>query len=566
MALKKRGRSIPEGVARAIFQWSRDGILVCDLGGLVVMANPASADMFGYEKAQEMVGRVFISDLFAAPWELQRLRTQEAQAGLTREFEAELVRKDGGVFVGRVSFWDLGKEETGGQLFLFRDISNERDARERLEAQSTRLATLSGVARALASGLELSEVLDHTVRAIHQLLAAASIRIYILEPGGQWLRLAAWRGASEAFIHKEQFQRRRVGDGLLGKAALTRKAIVVDNFLRADDPYVEDIVKEGLVSSVYIPLISKERTVGVLCVSSYRELRFSEDFVEFLSAVGNQIGVAIENANLYEELKTAYQELRQTQEQVIRTEKLISLGKLAATIAHEINNPLSVVLTYIKLMKNMIKKGTFTPKRLSDISRFLGTMESETARCGEIVRNLLAFARHSSMKAEPHRIEEIIDRTVALIAHDLQMKEMNLVCSCEEGLPSVRCDFRQIQQALLNLFINATEAMEKGGTLTVMAQRAPKEGFVEVVVSDTGCGIPEEHLGQIFEPFFTTKEDSKGVGLGLAVVYGIISRHGGDIQVESTVGRGTTFRVLLPAVSGDHIAQDGGACGGEGEA
>lgn len=545
----RRKDQISQEVAQAIFQWSRDGILLCDEKGFVQMANAAAGELFQWEP-EEMVGRVGLADLFLAPWELEKVRSSRQQRGEITEFEAQLIRRNGDLFHGRITLLGLGDREGNftGHLMMVRDVSSERKAKEELEAKSLHLATLADVARALASGLELNEVLDHAVMAIHRLLRAASIRIYILDPASQWLELAAWRGASEAFIHKEQFQRRRVGDGLLGKTALARKATVVDNFLRAEDPYVEDIVKEGLVSSVYIPLVSKEKTVGVLCVSSYQEYRFSEEFIEFLTAVGNQIGVAIENARLYEKLKGAYEEISQTQEQLIRTEKMASLGKLAATVAHEINNPLSVVLTYVKLMQNMIRKGTFTPKRLSDISRFLSTMESETSRCGEIVRNLLAFARHSTPKMEEHRLEDILQRTVALMAHDLEMKEMKLICSCEPDLPMVRCDFRQIQQALLNLMMNATEAMTKGGVLTVRARRAPKEGFVMVSVSDTGCGIPEENLSQIFEPFFTTKEEARGVGLGLTVVQGIVTRHGGTIEVESQVGVGTTFHITLPSV------------------
>lgn len=545
-----RGRSyIPREIAQAIFQWSRDGILLCDERGTVQQANAAAGELFQWEP-KEVVGKVAIWDLFVAPWELEKVRSSRRHRGEVTEFEAQLMRSKGEIFDARITLLGLGDRDGNwkGHLVIVRDVSVERKAREELEAKSLHLATLTDVARALASGLELREVLDHAVIAIHRLLRAASIRIYMLDPTGQWLELAAWKGASEAFIHKEHFQRRRVGDGLLGKTALARKATVVDNFLRAEDPYVEDIVKEGLVSSVYIPLVSKEKAVGVLCVSSYQEYRFSEEFIEFLTAVGNQIGVAIENARLYERLKEAYEEISQTQEQLIRTEKMASLGKLAATVAHEINNPLSVVLTYIKLMQNMLRKGTFGPKRLSDISRFLATMESETSRCGEIVRNLLAFARHSTLKMEEHRVEEIIQRTVALMAHDLEMKEMKLVCSCEPNLPMVKCDFRQIQQALLNLMINATEAMTKGGILTVTAGRSSKEGFVRLSISDTGCGIAEENLSQIFEPFFTTKEEAKGVGLGLTVVQGIIARHGGTIEVESQVGKGTTFHINLPAI------------------
>ncbi len=232
---------------------------------------------------------------------------------------------------------------------------------------------------------------------------------------------------------------------------------------------------------------------------------------------------------------------------LMQQDKLASLGKLAATIAHEINNPLSTVLTYIRLMIKLISRNRFSPERLEDISRYLTTMESETARCGDIVKNLLAFSRQSKMNISKNNIADIIDRALVLISNDLKIKEIQLKKSIESNIPKVQCDFRQIQQILLGLMYNASESMQKGGTLTVTARRCvPSNGFLEVAISDTGCGISSEDMDNIFEPFFTTKEEGKGVGLGLAVVYGIITQHNGTITVESKLEKGSTFRIRLP--------------------
>ena len=419
-------------------------------------------------------------------------------------------------------------------------------AQEQIEAQNARLTTLNTVAMAVSSSLYLNEVIDRTIDRIVDILEPDSVRIYMLDRERENLYLMAHKGLSQKFISKSFFQSRKVGDGLLGQTVFTGQTRIVDNFLRSEDPYVDSIIEEGLQSTVYIPLMSKEKSVGVMCVSSHSEFRFSSDYVEFLTAIGNQIGVAIDNANLYESIKSAYQELSEAHEQVIHTEKLASLGKLAATIAHEINNPLAAVLTYIRLMRKMLRRGNFIPKRIEDISRYLATMESETARCGDIVKNLLAFSRQSKITIEDNNIEEIIDRTLILIAHDLEIKGIQLEKEMESDLPKVRCDFKQIQQALLNLVINGSEVMKKGGILTIKARRSQKKDFLEVEVSDTGCGIPEEDMKNIFEPFFTTKEEAKGVGLGLSVVYGIITRHNGSIEVESQEGKGSIFRIQLP--------------------
>jgi two-component system NtrC family sensor kinase len=538
-----------ESSCRALFHWSRDAVILADPQGRIQEMNPAAERIFGCSGPGGAPLRRRMAQLFERRGEWDRFRHRLGRKGPVKELETRLLGTAGRVLDCLLTAGAVGAAggEAAGYLILVRDISSQKQAQEEIHRQNTRLATLHSVSTALSSSLNLDEVLARTIDQILYILEAASVRVYMLDEEQQCLRLAAHKGVSGNFINRTEFRIRQVGDGLLGQTILTRQTKVVDNYLRADDPYVESIVAEGLKSSVYIPLFSKERPVGVLCVSSHYEYRFSPDFVEFLTAIGNQIGVAIENANLYHSLRRAYEELTQAQEQVIRTEKLASLGKLAATIAHEINNPLSVVLTYIKLIRKLADSDQLTPQRAPDITRYLTTMASETARCGEIVKNLLAFARHSKVTMEGHEAGEIIQRTVTLVAHDLQMKEMKLALDLDPHLPRIRCDFRQIQQALLNLLINAIEAMGKGGVLTISARRAPRDGFVAVAVSDTGCGIPEKNLESIFEPFFTTKAEAAGVGLGLSVVYGIVTKHGGTVEVRSREGRGSTFEIHLPA-------------------
>jgi PAS domain S-box-containing protein len=537
-----------ESAWRSLFEWSSDAVVLTDRNGGIVDANRSAVQLLGYSSSEHLVSTGSIENHFKERSDLSRLRKTVLHKGGARECEARLLRGCGQTFDALVTGASLGGGDRGseGYLVIIRDISRQKRDQEQIDRQHAHLAILHGVSVALSSSLDFDEVLQRTMDTILELVEAASVRIYILDHEKQSLHLVAWKGLSESFINKEPFRCRKLGDGLLGKTVITRETTVVDNYLRAEDPYVDSVIEEGLKSSVYIPLVSKERAVGVLCVTSQLEYRFPPEFVALLTAVGNQIGVAIENANLYENLKGAYQEIIQAQEQVIRSEKLASLGKLAATIAHEINNPLSVVLTYVKLMRKLVSRETFNADRITDISRYLKTMESETARCGEIVKNLLAFARQSELHMGDHHIEEVIDPTLSLIGHDLDIKEIHLVREIEPHLPRVRCDFRRIQQALLNLLINASESMSKGGFLTVTGRRASKDGFVAIAVSDTGCGIPDKDLRNIFEPFFTTKGEAKGVGLGLAVVYGIVARHGGSVEVHSEVGKGSTFEVVLP--------------------
>jgi len=415
------------------------------------------------------------------------------------------------------------------------------------EKYRTRLAALNAVSKTVSSSLNLGEILSSTIDKILEADEPDSVRIYLLDDGKKVLNLVAHKGLSTDFINKPIIRSRKPGNGLLGRTVVDGETKVIDNTQQSTIPHVDLLTEEGLQSTAYIPLITRGATMGVMCVSSNIPYKFSTEFVEFLTAIGNHIGVAVDNFHMYKIIKEAYQDLKEAQEQVVWTEKLASLGKLAATIAHEINNPLAGVLNYIRLMIKMLARNRVSHEKLEDISRYLKLVESEIARCGEIVKDLLAFARRTKITIESNRIEDIIDKTLNLIFHDLEMKEIQLQKTIEPNLPKVQCDFKQIQQVFLNLMYNASEAMSNGGTLTVTANRASgSKGFLEVVISDTGCGIAKEDMENIFDPFFTTKEEEKGVGLGLSVVYGIIAKHNGTITVESELGKGSTFRVQLP--------------------
>jgi len=432
-----------------------------------------------------------------------------------------------------------------------RDITQKKEAQQQQQIEQFRiwLATLNTISKTVSNSLNLDKILSSTIDKILETLEVDSVRIYLLDDGRKALRLVAHKGLSSDFINNPLIRSRKPGDGLLGQILLDGETKVVDNTLQSGSPYVDLLIEEGLTSIVDIPLTTKGASIGVMCVSSLTPYKFSSEVVEFLTAIGNHIGVAVDNANLYKNIKEAYQDLREAQEQVVQAEKLASLGKLAATIAHEINNPLAGVLNYIRLIIKQLTRNHFSHEKLEDISRYLKIMESETARCGEIVKDLLAFARRTKITIESNNIEDIIDKTLNLISHDLEMKEIQLQKTIEPNLPKVKCDFKQIQQVLLNLMYNASEAMPNGGTLTVTAHRAVgAKALLEVVISDTGCGIAQQDMEKIFEPFFTTKEEGKGVGLGLSVVYGIIAKHNGTITVESKLGKASTFNVRLPCI------------------
>jgi two-component system, NtrC family, sensor kinase len=236
--------------------------------------------------------------------------------------------------------------------------------------------------------------------------------------------------------------------------------------------------------------------------------------------------------------------LKRAQEVAIQSEKLSSLGRLAASVAHEINNPLAGILTYAKLLVRMLEEAPPDEKARARIIGHLKLVERETQRCTAIVRHLLDFARERQLTLTQVDLNVALGEAVFLISNQVTLQ--NITLEHEPGdVPPVAADFGQIRQAFVNILINACDAMTHGGTLRVRSRRA-EDGTAEVIVQDTGSGIPPEHLKQILDPFFTTKE--KGTGLGLSVVYGIVERHGGKLRIDSTPGVGTTVVIALPAV------------------
>jgi two-component system NtrC family sensor kinase len=312
---------------------------------------------------------------------------------------------------------------------------------------------------------------------------------------------------------------------------------------------------------------------------SHRIAEGSRDEVGALAAAFNRMAEDLGQANeklvqwgrtLEQRVEEKTRIIQQAQAREAHNEKMASLGALSAVVAHEVNNPLSGVLTYARLVRKKLRRIAGEGPETAEMDRYLAAVESETARCGNIVKNLLAFSRQSPTSAQEVEVNRVVEKTLFLIGHKLELQHIAVTRQLAEGLPGVVCDADQIQQALLALLNNAVEAMPEGGGIKIKTgvrcqvsgvrdsslpdtrhptpnTESPEAGsWVEVMVEDTGCGIPEEAMPRLFEPFFTTKEGKGGLGLGLSVVYGIIKRHQGTIDVTSEVGRGTTVIIGLP--------------------
>jgi two-component system NtrC family sensor kinase len=237
--------------------------------------------------------------------------------------------------------------------------------------------------------------------------------------------------------------------------------------------------------------------------------------------------------DLRERIKMQHQ-LEETYKQLLQSEKLASLGKLAAGVAHEINNPLGGILMYANMMLEQAR---------NDQTADLREIVEQTVRCKEIVQSLLDFARKGGEDKQPVQLNQLIDKCVALLENQALFLNIAIEKEYDPDLPLIHAEPGQMNQVFTNLLVNGAQAMDGKGTLGIRTWHEDPPSAVHVEVSDTGCGIPDEHLAEIFDPFFTTKEVGRGTGLGLSTTYGIVRRHGGEIQVRSCVGKGTTFHL-----------------------
>lgn len=306
------------------------------------------------------------------------------------------------------------------------------------------------------------------------------------------------------------------------------------------------------------PVLGLARTLDALGGGDYGA-RFEEPHILEFSRVGvalNRTAQQLERANaeltnwaqtLERRVEEKTAALEQAQQRIVRVERLAALGKLAAVVAHEINNPLASVLTYSKLLRRRLEQQPAMLEAWADGAQILDAIADESKRCGNIVSSLLSFARGTGAKHGAADVNHAVNRAIFLLKHQLTLARVTASLALGESLPLASCNEDQLQQALLALYVNAVEAMPEGGTLTVRT-RAGDDERVIIEVADTGCGIPRDVRERMFEPFYTTKasEEGKGLGLGLTVVDSIVQENDGTLTVRSEVDQGTTFVLSFP--------------------
>ncbi len=402
------------------------------------------------------------------------------------------------------------------------------------QTRSEDLAVLNDITRAITSSLDLEDVLTVSMRGIREFLhVEASSLILVDEKSGQ-LVFGKTLGRDQEWKIDSTLQ---PGEGIVGAVIQQREPILVHNAQAHPlfSPKMDRITGFVTRSALCVPIVVKGKAIGAIETINKIGGPFTNDDLETLSFLAASVGVALENARLYGELAQSKQELERSQAQLIQAEKLAATGRLAASIAHEINNPLQSIQNCLHLVLN---RPLTDEKRL----RYLGMAQEEVERLITIVARTLDFYRPSKGRPSPTQVNDVVEAVLALAGKRLEHGHVRVQCKLAADLPQLTVVRDQLTQVFLNLIINAAEAMPEGGDLTISSTR--EDNWVCVSFSDAGPGIPPDEVSKIFEPFYTTK--ATGTGLGLAVSYGIVERQGGRITVDSQLGQGATLTVRLP--------------------
>jgi len=482
---------------RNLFERVRHGLFISSREGKFLDCNQALLDMLGYPTKEEFLKIDIAQDLYVNPDDRKAFQERIGREGHVKDMEVEFKKKNGDKITVLLTSHPIKNEK--GEVVGYQGINLDISERKRIENQLR----------------EANEFFMNLIESSVDGIIAADMNgnIFIFNKGAE---------ALTGYTAEE----------VIGKLHITK------------------IYREGVAKEIMKKLRSQEYGgVGKFTPTQMNAInKFGQEIPIQLSAalIYNGAGQEIASVGIFTDLRPRLnmeKKLQETHLQLVSSEKMASLGKLAAGIAHEINNPLGGILIYSSLMMEDLPEED--PRR-GDLVRIV----QETGRCKEIVKSLLEFARQTEPKMEPTDINRAISDGLFFLVNQALFHNIHIVKKLDSFLPFVRGNASQLKQVFMNIIVNAAEAMHGNGTLTITTFRAPDQKTVFVEFTDTGEGIPAENFTRIFDPFFTTKEVGKGTGLGLATSYGIIEDHGGKISVKSQVGESTTFTIELPIHQG----------------
>jgi PAS domain S-box-containing protein len=415
---------------------------------------------------------------------------------------------------------------------LYREAQRRRDVAE----------VLARVGRELTGTLDSERIAELVTRGIVDLLGVQGSVVFRFEPDEGTLHAIAAHGPASFLARRVVLQ---PGEGIAGRAVAERKVIVTPDVLQ--EPRVEHsqsqralLTAHGIGAMIGIPLFTHDRTIGALVVGDHAGREFTADELQALQAFADQAALALENARLYAAAQDSLTRLRETQAQLVQAAKMSALGQLVSGVAHELNNPLSVIIGYGQLL--------LAREVQESLRRPVELMVAQGDRMAKIVRNLLFFARQRPPERAVVHLQAVIEQTLALRINQLTLSGITVETEFAPDLPQITGDTQQLEQVFLNLLLNAEQAILEArptGRIVVRTRASAAGDVVYADVVDDGPGVSPEALPRVFEPFFTTKMVGSGTGLGLSVSYGILEEHGGRLTLKSRRGE-TTFTVELP--------------------
>lgn len=439
-----------------------------------------------------------------------------------------------------IYFFDSSSRARKTSLQLTKELAEKNQI---IEQRNRELLKLKEISDRLVGNLDMQEGLDMLLSMALEITGAETASILLMD---QELGLLDYMSARTVSVNGTCTDLSHIKRGLAEWVAKNSKPILVNS--ESDEPEISALLgTRGVAPTMIAPIVVGGKTLGVLSiVRGKTDEPFNQNDIQAICELTDRAGLAIEKMHLYRKLReqvvclrSALRDLKRAQAGLIQSEKLASIGQLVAGMAHEINNPLLVILGRAEMLLVDMDPDNPTAKDLEII-------KSETQRIANLVRNLLGFSRtnHPGM-LNPVNINELIERTLELVQ---TQGSITIVKRLTEDLPMIYADASEIQQIYMNIAINAVQAMkEKGGKLIVETSQ-DDAGFVVAKFADTGPGIKPEHLSKIFDPFFTTKPEFEGTGLGLSVSKSLAEKYGGKIEVETRVKQGATFIVKLPAI------------------
>jgi len=378
------------------------------------------------------------------------------------------------------------------------------------------------------SSTSLQEVLKVVVTKSAGVLDAKGALLRILNKETNRFDVRAAWGLGERYLSKGPVTTEKL---LSDPSELYNVKIITDIWHAPRIEYPQEAWDEGIRMMVDVPLAVSEQMIGLIRLYLTKRRRFSDDELDFIITVAEQCACIIERVQLMENQQARFDHL------ATQMDKMLSLGRMAAGIAHEINNPLAGILLYSSNMSKKVPQG-------DPLEEGLNIIIKETQRCKTIIQGLLEFARDREPQKVPADINAIMETALGILDNEFRLRHVDLELQLSENMVKTLLDENQIEQVFINLLLNAIHAVEENGRVTIQTAVDSENNKVQVEITDNGCGIAADDVKKIFEPFYSTK--AKGTGLGLAVSYGIVKNHQGDIRVYSVPGKITRFTIELP--------------------